>query len=290
MNSQICLIILLCLMPMLLLSVDLSNPSDYMNAFMRVRGSAADEETVYHWTGKVYSYIPGEKSMELFDFEGYSIARTVVEEGGFKLLTREAAFFKDHRTGEILENWRNPFTGATVPVIHIFNDPVNQDMVFGEEYLPYAHRILPSTELGETLVFHMDIFPYYPSPLNTREHGEFVGSDTYQAAEFFQFFVDKKDLLNEELDSVPANISWSRISPWMPFMRMADRAGNLVFVCRGRKLDGGFEALPAHIKTYIRERKPEYATAPTEWSEPNETSWTYFKKLFDQAQAERNER
>ena len=287
---HLCLIVLLFGLPILLLGVDLSNAGDYLDAYMRVRGDGSGKECIYHWTGKVYSYIPGEKGMELFDFEGYSIARTVVEESGFKLLTREAAFFKDHRTGEILETWRNPFTGVSVPVIHIFNDPVNQDMVMSEEYLPYVHRMLPSTDLGKTIVFHNDIFPFYPSPLNTREHGEYVQSDTYQSAEFFQFFVDKEDLMNEELDSVPAEISWTRISPWMPFMRMADREGNLVFVCRGTKLTGGFTSLPEQIKDYILLRKPEFASAPTEWSEPNETSWTYFKKLFDRAQEERRER
>jgi len=287
MNILKTVLLLLSLLPMLLLSVDLSKPEDYLNAFMRMRGDASGKEVVYHWTGKVYSYIPGEKRMELFGFEGFNITRTVVEEHGFKMLTREAAFFKDHRTGEILESWRNPFTGSTIPVIHIFNDPVNQDMTFTEEYLPYIHQILPSTDLGETLVFHSDIFPFYPSPLNTREHGEYVQSDTYQSAEFFQFFVNKEELLQGSLSSVPANISWTRISPWMPFMRMADRAGNLIFVCRGKKLEGGYDALPQQIKDYILVRKPEYASAPKEWSEPNETSWTYFKKLFDEAQAER---
>jgi hypothetical protein len=127
----------------------------------------------------------------------------------------------------------------------------------------------------------MDIFPFYPSVLNRKEHGEFVQSDSYQAAEFFQFFVDKEDIDNPALSTLPADISWTRISPWMPFMRMGDRSGNLVFVCRGKKLEGGFDSLPKHIKDYVRANKPEYAQAPTEWSEPNETSWTYFKKLLD---------
>ncbi|MDD2544523.1 MAG: DUF1838 family protein [Candidatus Cloacimonetes bacterium] len=289
MQFKILLICLLCASPLLGSGLDLSNPEDYLQAFLRVRGDASGKEVVYHWTGQVYSIIPGEKSMQLFDFEGYSIARSIVEEGGFKLLTREAAFFKDHRTGKILESWRNPFTGHTIPVVHIFNDPVNQDMSISKEYLPYIHQIIPSTDLGETLVFYMDIFPFYPSPLNTREHGEYVGSDMYQAGEFFQFFVDKNDLANEEMDSVPANISWNRISPWMPFMRMADRAGNLFFVCRGRKLEGGFESLPDQIRTYILDHKPEFASAPAEWSEPNETSWSYFRKLLEQNQEERGE-
>lgn len=263
-------------------AVDLSKAQDYMNAFMRVRGDADGGTTVYHWTGTVYSMIPGQKRMELFAFEGFNIAKTIPGEHGFTLLTREAAFFKDHRSGEILSTWHNPLTNTDVPVVQIWNDPVNQDMNFDAETLPYIRQILPSTDLGEDMVFNLEIFPYYPSPLPRKDFGEFSQSDTYQAAEFFQFFSRKSDLLNPALKTVPVNITWNRISPWMPFMRMGDRPGSLVFVCRGKKLDGGFDALPKDIKDYVLANKPEYASPPQEWSEPNETSWTYFRKLLDQ--------
>lgn len=273
---------LLCLSPMIAQTVDLSKASDYLNAFMRVRGDAGGGVTVYHWTGSVYSMIPGEKRTELFGFEGFNIAKTVPGASGFTLLTREAAFFKDYRSGEILETWRNPLTNIEVPVLHIWNDPVNQDMNFESDMIPYIRQILPSTDLGDELVFNLEIFPFYASPLPRKEYAEFSQSDTYQAAEFFQFFSRKSDLLNPALRTVPVTLTWNRISPWMPFMRMGDRAGSLVFVCRGRKLEGGFDALPKQIKDYVMKNKPEYAAPPEEWSEPNETSWTYFRKLFDQ--------
>jgi len=263
-------------------TVDLSKPQDYLDAFMKVRGDAKGGETLFYWTGSVYSFIPGEKRMELFGFEGFNIARTIPGKQGFTLLTREAAFFTDYRSGKILESWRNPITNKEIPVVHIWNDPVNQDLNFEPDMLPYIHQILPSTDLGDELAFNMEIFPFYPSPLPVKEFGEFSQNDTYQASEFFQFFVEKADLNNSKLSTVPVTITWSRISPCMPFMRMGDRPGNLVFVCRGRKLEGGFKALPQKIQDYVMKNKPEFASPPTEWSEPNETSWTYFRKLLDQ--------
>lgn len=273
---------LICLAPLAAQKIDLSNDQDYLNAFMKVRGDANEGVTLYHWTGSVYSFVPGEKRVELFAFEGFNIAKTVKGEFGFELLTREAAFFKDYRTGEILETWYNPLNKMNVPVVQIWNDPVNQDMNFEADMLPYVHQILPSTDLGDELAFTMEIFPFYTSPLPRKEFGEFSQNDTYQAAEFFNFFAKKADLLNPALSTVPATITWNRISPWMPFMRMGDRAGSLVFVCRGQKLEGGFEALPKQIKDYVMKTKPEFAAPPTEWSEPNETSWTYFRKLLEQ--------
>ena len=261
-----------------------SSDKEYLDDFMRVRGDASGKEVVYHWTGSVYSYIPAEKKKELFRFEGFNIARTVVKENGFELLTREAAFFIDPQTGQILENWDNPLTGKTVPVVQIWNDPVNQDLTFDAEYLPLIRRILPSSQQGKMVVYNNDIFPFYDNPLPPDKYGEFSQGEKYQSAEFFQFFVNKQDLENKELSSVPASISWTRLSPWMPFMRMGKAPGNLVFVCRGYKLDNGFAGLPEHIRSYVKNNKSEYMTAPMEFLTPNETSWTYFKKLIDSGQ------
>lgn len=279
----ILLICVVLIVPLLLCAANQTD-KEYLDDFMRVRGDASGKEVVYHWTGTVYSYIPNEKKRELFRFEGFNIARTVVNENGFELLTREAAFYIDPMTGKIMDTWKNPFTNQTVPVVQIWNDPVNQDMTFEADYLPYVRKILPSTDLGDVIAYNNDIFPFYDNPMPRKDYGEFSQSDTYQSAEFFQFFVNKDELAKKELTSVPAAISWTRLSPWMPFMRMGDRAGNLVFVCRGSKLKDGFAGLPQHIRDYVLANKPEFAQAPTDYVSPNETSWTYFKKLVDSGQ------
>ena len=135
-------------------------------------------------------------------------------------------------------------------------------------------------DLGHQVAFHTDIFPFYESPLSTREYPDYVQSDVYQSAEFFSFFVDKADLANQELSTVPVSINWTRISPWMPFMKMGDRAGNMVFACRGYKLSS-YEDMPDYVKDYVASHNPEFSTPPTEDSGPNATSWSYFLKLLE---------
>ena len=254
----------------------------YLNDFIRIRGDLSGKDAVYYWSGTVYSFIPEEEPVPLFKFEGFNIAKTVVTPEGCQLLTREAAFFEDIFSGEILNTWTNPFTEKEIPVVHIWNDPVNQDIGFPEEYLPHIRQILPSSDWGEMRCYNMDIFPYYQSPLPREQYPEFSQNDMYQSGEFFQFYAEREDLAKKKLKSVPAFITWSRISPWMPFMMMGDRPGNLLFVCRGMKLKKGFAGLPKHIKEYVKANKPEFMAPPSEWTEPNETSWTYFKKLMDQ--------
>jgi len=281
-----CLLILLILLVCASLGAvskdnDMSKYKSYLDDFMRVRGDASGKDVVFYWSGTVYSFVPGEKKQELFKFEGFNNAKTIVKEEGFELLTREAAFYEDPKTGQILETWTNPFTKKEVPVVQIWNDPVNQDISFPAEYLPYIEKFLPSTDLGETRCFNMDIFPMYPSPLPRAQYQDYSQSDIYQAGEFFQFFVEKEDLGKKQPATIPTTISWTRISPWMPFMQMGDKPGNLIFVCRGMKLEKGFADLPDKIKTYVENNHPEYKSPPDTWTEPNETSWTYFKKLID---------
>ena len=272
-----CLIFICCLS--FLNCLDLNNPDDYFKSFIKTRADLSGQEVVYWWKGFVYSFVSGERDKAIMQFEGFNIGRVEETEGGYILLTREAAFYQDLRTGEILESWENPFTGKTNQVVHVWNDPVNQYFVFPDEYKPFMNKIFPSTQLGDYLSFNLDIFLHYQSPLSRAEYPANSQSDWYEAAEMFQFFVKKDDLLNLEINSAPAHINWTRISPWMPFMEMGDTPGNMVFSCVGQKLENGFLDLPDTLKNFVMKHKPEYASAPEEYSEPNETSWTYFKKL-----------
>jgi len=260
--------------------LNLSNPDDYYNAFLKTRADLSGKEVVYYWTGTVYSFVPGEKDSPLFKFEGFNVAKLVKVEGGYEMLTREAAFYEDLKTGQIIEKWQNPWLKKEVEVVQIWNDPVNQSFVFPEQFRPYMHKLLPSNDLGNMMSFNLDLFLNYPSPLKRADYPLNAQSDTYEAAELFRFFVQKSDLENVTLTSVPVSISWTRFSPWMPFMEMGDRPGNLVFSCSGFKLENGFEDLPEHIKTYVIKQKPVFSKAPETYTEPNETSWTYFLKYM----------
>ena len=84
-------------------------------------------------------------------------------------------------------------------------------------------------------------------------------------------------------DSSRIHIGWERIADWLPWMKMGGRTGILYFHTAGRKLDN-FEQLPEIMKNFIDEKYPKYRSAPpVDDDRPNETSWTYFKKIFDSA-------
>ncbi|MFD3327428.1 DUF1838 family protein [Streptomyces sp. NPDC058701] len=245
-------------------------PSELLRAFVRTRASLDGAEVFFWWTGDVYSWAPVEPYRRVFGFEGINAARLTEDEetGGYRLLTREAAFYLDPLSREILETWEDK------PVVHVWNDPANQRL------RPFP---MPVTSLGDQVCFSLEIPLAHPSPLPVAEFPANSADDTYRALELFQFFAPASVLdagagPDADAVSVPATMSWMRMSPYLPWMEQAQRPGGLAFHCRGRKL-GAYAEVPERTREYIAAHHPEYAHAPEQWTEPNETSWTYFRRL-----------
>lgn len=253
---------------------DLDSPAGNLHAFMRVRASADGADVVTWFAGDVHAWEPGGKHRPVFGFEGYNVARAVAAEGGFDLLGREAAFYLDPRTRAPLERWRNPWTEREVDVVHVWNDPVNFRF---RERMPWGPFRVPYHEAAGEVFFRSDVFLAYPSPLPRAEFPEHSQDDLYTAVEMFGFSCARADL-DGDAPSVPARVSWTRIAPWLPFMGMGDRPGQLVYHCEGRKI-AGYGTLPAWIREQVEAREGRFAQAPPAWSEPNETSWTYFRRI-----------
>ena len=252
----------------------LDSPAQQLSALARVRARTDGREVPVWWEGDVFSSAPGEPYRRLFGFEGINVGRLVEVEGGYELLTREAAFYLDPGSRNILRQWENPVTGEQVDVQHVWNDPVNQRWLLDGPRGPFS---LPTTVLGGKVCLHLEIPLAYPSPLPVAEYPDNSADDTYRALELFQFFTSADALADTDRASADCEFSWARMSPWLPWMRMGARPGGLVFHCRGRKLDD-YSQVPEHVRAFIAEHHPEFAGAPESWSEPNETSWTYFRK------------
>ena len=76
-----------------------------------------------------------------------------------------------------------------------------------------------------------------------------------------------------------------RIAEWLPFMEMGGREGIMITNATGDML-GSFDELPAVMKDEIKANYPIYtAPPPLDDARPNETSWTYFKKMVDAKKA-----
>lgn len=250
-------------------------PQQALRDLIRVRASTEPVDVVTWFAGDVYPWIPGEAARgPVFGLEGFNVARAIEVEGGFDLLTREAVFYLDPRTRQIIDVWENPWTSSKVDVIHIWNDPVNQRL---REQMPWGPFRVPTFEAGGEVTMKLDVFLAYPNPLPPSEYPEESGNEVYQAAELFGFTTTRAALDSDE-PCLPAHVSWTRIAPWLPFMRMAGQPGHLVYHAEGTKLDG-YKDLRADIRERVERDGARFSSAPTEFTEPNETSWTYYRRL-----------
>ncbi len=261
------------------LNLNLDDPVDNLTAFVKVRGSLKDsEEVIFYANGKIYGFVGGERDKPLMGFQMYNIGKYVkAGENSYTLLTNEVLLYTDLKTGEVLEKFENPYTKETVDVLHVWNSPVNQKHVLDGKYGKWG---INHTKYGDdALCMNADVFLAYPSPLSVKDYPENSQSDLYEAAELFQFFFSEKDLNNPQKNSIDCTISWTRIGPWLPWLRMGQQPGNMVYQGAGYKLmEKDYDKMPALLREYVLANKPEYRNAPTEFSSPNETSWTYFKK------------
>ncbi|MGB3807626.1 MAG: DUF1838 family protein [Erythrobacter sp.] len=269
-------------------TLDPSDPQDALEISKRLQcGVSEDEPAVYHWSGNIYGRVDGEPDKLLFKGEGMNIRRCVEvmdpQRGmGWRLVSREIMLMLDPETGEVLDSWDNPYTGEAVDVMHIHNDPVNGRPSFavGTDGSPFELPTLRESGPYAFMPFEVPLF--YPNPL-AGDYQQYVGN-MYHAMEIFDFAAMKDELYDASKPTAYPMVSWVRLSPWAPWMEMGGRPGQMVFNAMGRKLPGGFEELPDVLKNEIRENYPIYEQAPPkDDARPNETTWTKFKKLTDQA-------
>lgn len=253
---------------------------DNLAAMRKIQCSLKDGEAVtWYWNGYAYSRVPGEPDRTLFAVEGMNIRQCGplggATDGSFKMVTREVLLYKDPKTGAVLRTWDNPWTGKQVKVVHVTNDPVNQRIGATDRAgRPFQ---LPLVVNGNQWWLTSTVPLLYRNPLGG-DYQDYVGGK-YHVTEMFNFFGDVDELANPRRAAVNARVAWVRISSWLPWMEMGDRVGLIYFNTAGRRLER-FEDMPESMKAEIRANYPIYAAPPPLDDErPNETSWTWFRKV-----------
>lgn len=263
--------------------LDPDKASDALTILRKVQCSTVDNEAaVYWWHGKALSRRQGEQDIHLFDVEGMNIracSSVTNDDGvpGFHLVSREILLYKDKDTGDVLKTWTNPWTGETVEVLHVANDPVNfKSFEVGRDGKPVTWQ----GEIGGPTWWYRSTFPlWYPNPLAGDFQKEIGG--TYHATELFNFFGRTDDLLDPSTTSAIVTVGWTRIADWLPWMMMNGREGVMYMHTAGRKLSG-FEELSDTMKAEIAAHYPEYVSPPPAGDpRANMTSWKYYQGIRD---------
>jgi hypothetical protein len=270
--------------------LDPSRPEDALALNRKLTCSLEDGRHVIHWwRGTMMSRVPGERDRVLFNVQGMNIRQcgsySDPHRGpGYRSVSREVMLFLDPATNEVLRRWKNPWTGEEVEVIHVANDPVNMrapTYAYGSDGRPTAFH----GQFVKDMVIASGEAPlFYDNPL-AGDYQDLVGNK-YHAMEMLNTFAAAKALLDPKVLTLPtASISWARVSDWLPWMKMGGRTGLVVFTTVGMRA-ASIDDLGEPLRSEIRSNYPLYLEPPPlDDARPNETSWTYIKKIVDRQRA-----
>ncbi len=260
-----------------------ADPAQNLEAFVRITGSTDPaEEVLMHNHARVFSVIGDDEIVQpLFDMEGYKVRRSLRQaDGSFRILQREVFVYLDLVSGQIIDQWDNPFNGERVTVDHLFNDPVNHHIttVFPRNYSPGTEErqvapepfVMPWSILGDQATFFFDTNTRWKNSLDPKvwkreSSGEFV-----RITESEWYTASLADIEDPDLKNIDYVGGWSRLGPWLPWMMMGSRPGHLRY--RGKKTKlRSVEELNEPLRAYVR-ANPKFQRAPDAWSQPNESS------------------
>jgi hypothetical protein len=227
--------------------LDPSKPEDALEISKRMQcGEKDNVPAVYHWSGKVYSRVAGEPDRHLFDGEGMNIRRCVSTNDpkrgrGWRMVSREVMLYLDPATGQVLREWKNPWSDETVKVMHIANDPVNgrgYTFPYDAQGKPYTIDLRPPGQVGLLSRGHPALLPQCAG-------GRLPGLCRRQVSRDGDFRLrgGGDELLDTKYATAYPTVSWVRISDWMPWMKMRGRQGQIVFNAMGAKVRS-FNELP----------------------------------------------
>ncbi len=230
--------------------------------------------------GRAYSRVPGEPDRHIFDILGVNTRQCATvqdaERGeGFRSVSREVMLYLDPKTGDVIDRWTNPWTGAEVEVVHVANDPVNMRAPMFDRNTRDIHL----QRDGQLFSWRSEFPLFYDNPLGGK-YQRYVGG-TYHAMEIFDNYYDVDEMLDPKRDITRSWVSWVRIAQWLPWMEMGNRPGIMIINATGSSTFDRSE-IPEPLLSVLKDRYPGYfEPPPLDDHRPNETSWTVFRRHID---------
>jgi hypothetical protein len=272
--------------------LDLGTARGCRDAWAKLAGNTDMKSTKYGWyTGIVQGVRPGEALRDLVGFTGFSCAKLLPNEGGdpgYRKVLREIGFYTDLRSGEILEEWTNPYLNEKVKVVPVANDPFNHTITdfyppppsyggLNRAAPPKVPMILDFRRHNNRLNWFSHINLFYPSALQPAKWPRESGSPFNQVTENFLYQIDWRDMQNPRKTSVEYNGTWIRTTPWLPWMLMGTSSGHCAYQCFMGAYDD-INQIDRRLLDHAEKHYPKYLAAPEVWSDVSLSSLENFAK------------
>ncbi|MSO98083.1 MAG: DUF1838 domain-containing protein [Rhodospirillaceae bacterium] len=272
-------------------TLDLTKPEDVIRAEIRLDCSPDPAKPRLRWmTGQIMSRRQGEPDQHIFDVQALNTSACQIYDDpkrgpGYRSVTREIMFYIDPVTGKVLETWKNPWTGETVDVVHMFNDPVNMPEPkyaydkAGKPLPPWPGKIVGG-------MAHLQRANNYfrESPMGG-DYQDYVGGK-YSVLELRSILIPAADWLDTDKPSPVRGVAvWSRISAWLPWMKMGGREGYTALTSTWFAV-GDISEVSEPLRSEVLSKYPVFATAPPlDDPRPSVSSWDGVKKALNEKRA-----
>lgn len=274
-------------------ALDLTTPRGNREAWARLLANTDMKSTKYGWAqGIVQGVRPGESVRDLVGFTMLSCARLLPKEDGdpgYRKVLREVGLYTDLRSGEIIEEWRNPYLNETVRVVPIANDPFNHTITdfrpsppnYGglnsRDAPPKVPLQFDWTRRGDRLNMLSYINLFYPSALQPAKWPRESAHPFSQVTETFLYQIDWNDMQDPKKTSVEYHGTWGRTTPWLPWMLMGPTPGHCQYHTFMGAVDD-IEKIDRKTLDYIEKKYPKYLKAPDRWEEPSLSSLEWYAR------------
>ena len=271
--------------------VDFTDPVQSLRAFIKLIGDLdPTKETAGWFGGTVFSDTRRDRPLKpLFGIEGFGVVRTEEQpDGSFRIFNRECAFYKDLKTGEFLDVWKNPYTKEEVEVMPIHNMTVNANLIISEKVgtaiemdfdgnLMEVPLPLAWDNFGDKLFSTFEVHTAFPNELKPDVWPRESAGPVLRIAEIFQRVASLADVENPDSTSTDYSGTWTRVGPWLPWMLQGQAEGNLFFRTFMTKLSS-VDQLPRPLREITEQRLPEFFVAPSPdtWGGKNDSSFSVY--------------
>lgn len=298
--------------------LDLTDPGDNLYAFGKLWGTYDVEvPTISTFHGTMFASIGTERLRPLFTYAGTGVTKCrITDDGNLQMRGKETGYFHDLATGEVIDTWRNPWTGEAVEVFHFLNDRIGAtltrelprlvvgdveddhgvDMNRFEDAAPDAEPepfVLPWQVYGDEVLLEWDYAHAYPNPVDPEHWPKASTGHTINPSEHFTIFTSLAELEDPSLPSAHFRAGFSRVSPWWPWMRMGESGVDGVMFGRlfSRTTHRGRDDVPPKLLARIERDCPDYLDHAEDWDEgPILSSWEAFARATPTEQATPAER
>jgi hypothetical protein len=244
----------------------LDQPEDLLTAFMRLSGSLDDRLIIWWMEGLRYGVVDARAKLLFGMLVGMFHRFFRQPDGSYKLAMFELTYYTDLATGQLLEQFENPYTGETNRVSHVRLGPeVRHQTIEGiaRPDNPMVHDF--NSTLGPPLIRGDDV--WIPTDVEARIKFPKPTAPEIILNHYTTVHGRLSDALNPELASAPATLAFQNILKWEPFMRMGDHPGHLMSRAAGRKLES-INELPDYYLAMAEKKHAKFIADPIATLEP----------------------